>query len=108
MSATPSDQERRQHRRYPLAAGMQFHHGPSRREIHARSMDISAGGMRMCVPATAPVSSGQPLRVYMGGTRCPELVGMGDKPISATIVRVDRSGLITTGQLTIGVRFTAA
>ena len=62
----------------------------------------------MCVPATAPVSSGQPLRVYMGGTRCPELVGMGDKPISATIVRVDRSGLITTGQLTIGVRFTAA
>jgi hypothetical protein len=44
----------------------------------------------------------------MGGICRPELAGMGDKPISATIVRVDRSGLITTGQLTIGVRFVAA
>ena len=108
MSATPSDQERRQYRRYPLATGLQFHHGPSRREIPARSVDISAGGMRMCVPATAPVSPGQPLRVNMGGTCRPELAGMGDKPVSATIVRVDRNGLITTGHLTIGVRFAAA
>jgi len=108
MNELPNGDERRRHPRYPLATGMEFHHGPSRREVPARSVDISAGGIRMYVPPSAPVRPGQPVRMNMGAICRPEMIGMSRKSVNGTIVRVDRNGLTTTGCLSIGVRFAAA
>jgi len=108
MNELPNEDERRRHPRYPLATSMQFHHGPSRREVPARSVDISAGGMRMYVPPSAPVSPGQPVRMNMGAICRPEMIGIGRESVNGTIVRVDRNGLTTTGHLSIGIRFAAA
>ena len=108
MNELPNGDERRRHPRYPLATNMQFHHGPSRREVPARSVDISAGGIRMYVPVSAPVRPGQPVRMNMGAICRPELIGTDRKSVDGTIVRVDRSRLTTTGYMSIGIRFAAA
>ena len=108
MNELANEDERRRHPRYPLATSMQFHHGPSRRKVPARSVDISAGGIRMHVPVSAPVRAGQPVRMNMGAICRPEMIGMDRKSVNGTIVRVDRSGLTATGNLSIGIRFAAA
>ena len=88
-----------------MATTVQFYHGPSRREYPARSVDISHGGMLMYVPAGVPVARGQPIRLTIGSHGRPELAGLGNKPLDATIVRVDRKGMIELGHLPVGVRF---
>ena len=98
-------EERRRHKRYPLAAGIHFQHGPSQQEFPARTADISDGGLLMKVPATAPLQVGHPLTVHLS-----EVPGTGwehyrGEPTPATVVRVDRSTLLNSGHLTVGVRF---
>ncbi len=61
--------------------------------------------MLMYVPATVPVHPGQTLRVNMGTLPAPELGSMPDRPMDATIVRVDRNALLSTGHIAVGVRF---
>ena len=107
MSLEPST-ERRAHPRYPLATSVQFFHGPSQRDFPARCVDISVGGLLMHVPAAAPVQSGQPVRLSMGGVDRPEFAGLGGKPLDGTIVRVNRQTLIEKGHLAVGVRFAQA
>ena len=107
MSAEAST-ERRQHARYPLATSVVVFHGPSRREFPARCADISAGGMMMHVPATTPVQPGQPVRLSVGAVSRPEFASLSFKPVDATIVRVDRSYLLTRGNVAVGVRFAQA
>jgi len=88
-----------------MATTVQFYHGPSRREYPARSVDISHGGMLMYVPASVPVSRGQPIRLTIGSTARPELAGLGDKPLDGTIVRVDRQKMLQLGHVPVGIRF---
>jgi len=97
--------ERRRHPRHPMATSVEFFHGPSRRSFPGRSVDLSAGGMLMYVPATTPVQPGQPIRLSMGSIDRPEFSGLGDGPIDATIVRVDRMPLLSKGHIAVGVRF---
>ena len=100
--------ERRQFPRHPLATGVEFFHGPSQREYPGRCVDISEGGMSMYVPASVPVQPGHPIRLVLGGVSRPEFAVMADKPIDATVVRVDRHRLLKTGHLAIGVKFGGA
>jgi len=104
MCASPAV-DRRAHTRYPLATSVEFHHGPSQRNFPARCVDISAGGMLMYVPAATPVQPGHPVRLQMGAVSRPEFAGLADKPISATVVRVDRRSILSSGHLAIGLRF---
>ena len=96
---------RRRYVRYPLATTVQFYHGPSRRAFPARTVDISSGGLLMHVPASTPVAPGQPIRLTLGNHEGCEAVGLDGGPIHATIVRVDRRGLLDQGHLPVGVRF---
>jgi c-di-GMP-binding flagellar brake protein YcgR len=107
MGAGPSV-ERRQHQRHPLATGVQFYHGPTQREFPARCVDISAGGMLMYVPVTIPVQPGQPIRLTVGGGTRPEFAVMTERPLNATIVRVDRRKLLSAGHIAVGVKFAEA
>ncbi|MBS3820981.1 MAG: hypothetical protein GVY16_08790 [Planctomycetes bacterium] len=54
MSASPAA-ERSQHQRHPLITSVLFYHGPSHREFPGRCVDISNGGLQMCVPAASPL-----------------------------------------------------
>ena len=100
--------ERRQHRRYPLATSIRFHHGPSQGDYPGRCVDVSAGGMLMYVPPNVPVRVGQPIRLPGGSFTCPGLPGFTNIHVDATVVRVDRGKFVATGQLAVGVRFSLA
>ncbi len=100
--------DRRQYQRFPLATSVQFHHGPTQREIPARSMDVSANGMLMSVPPNTPVHAGQAVKLNMSQFPLRSLNHVANGSVSATVVRVDRGCLTSEGQLLIGVRFAAA
>ena len=97
--------DRRQHVRYPLATTVQFYHCPSRREFPARSIDMSAGGILLYVPAGTPVASGQPIQLKLGVHGRPEFAPLSDAPLDGTVVRVDRKRMLDMGHLPVGVRF---
>jgi len=88
-----------------MATGLQFHHGPSRRQVPARSVDVSESGMLMYVPATTPVRTGQAVYVNMAGVGP---MASSREPLQATIVRVDRADMTSKGYLGVGLRFAAA
>ena len=104
MSGTAST-ERRKHPRHPLSTSVQLLHGPSGRELPGRCENISAGGLLMHVPATSPVRPGQTVRLNVGSINRPEFERLGEGPVDATIVRVDRNALLAGGHLAIGGRF---
>ena len=104
MNATPTA-DRRQHQRIPLATGVQFFHGPSRRDFPGRCVDVSNGGMLMYVPATTPVKVGQPIRLDMAAVGRPDVRQPGEQPVDGTIVRVSRHSLLATGHVAVGVKF---
>jgi len=104
MERQPST-DRRQFPRHPLATTVNFYHGPTRREYPARSVDISHGGMLVYLPAAAPVAPGQTIRVTIGSHGRPELSELSNRPLQATVVRVDRRGMLALGHLPVGVRF---
>lgn len=107
MTAEPSV-ERRQHQRFPLTTSVQFYHAPSQRDFPGRCSNISAGGMLLHVPAATPLQPGHSIRLDLGSVNRPEFANLGDIPIHATIVRVDRKALLKVGHLAIGVRFAQA
>ena len=107
MTAKPSV-ERRQHRRFPLTTSVQFYHAPSQRDFPGRCADISAGGMLMYVPATTPLQPGHSIRLSLASVNRPEFANLGDSPVEATIVRVDRQALLQAGHLAVGLRFAQA
>ena len=109
--------DRRRHQRYPLSTGVQVYHEPSRGELPARAVDISDGGMLMVMPVSAPVKAGQPVRLRIrrmpaldrfGQGPAGPLGALGNMPLKARIVRVQRRGLLTTGRLAVGVEFAGA
>jgi hypothetical protein len=102
-----TDTERRQHNRIPRVVSIRLHHELTDREIPARTVDISDGGLLLSVPATAPVAPGQTVRVRAGQDVLPRVPmrttpGEADE-LEATVVRVDRNALLSTGQLQLGV-----
>ena len=100
-----SSADRRLYVRYPMATTVEFYHGPSRRYFRAQTVDISAGGVLMYVPASAPVAPGHPIRLTIGSRNRPELAGLSSRPLDATVVRVDRQRMLSHGMLPVGVRF---
>ena len=96
--------ERRQHPRFKLVTKVDFHHGPTDRDFPAKSVDISAGGMMMYLPATVPVHKGQSVNVTVGSSDSPEFAGL-DETIFGKITRVDREPLLATGNIAISVKF---
>ena len=100
--------ERRKHQRFPLCTGISFFHGPARRDFPGRSVDISESGLMMLVSPSTPVQVGQYIRVSVAAVPRPEFAGQAGQPRDATIVRVDRAGLLNTGRVSIGVKFNNA
>ena len=97
--------ERRRHARHPLATSVDFYHGPAQRSFPARCVDISEGGLLMFVRADTPVRPGQAVRLGLGVLNRPEFACLGNRPVDATIVRVNRQALLSEGNLAVGVRF---
>jgi hypothetical protein len=68
-------------------------------------VDISQSGLLMYVPARTPVKAGDALELNMGSVSQPEYSALGANPVQATVVRVARETLLTTGQIAVGVKF---
>ena len=98
---SPPDTERRKHARYPLSTGLHFYHEPTKRDVPARCENISQGGLKMFVPVRTPVKAGDSLRVALSDA--PDEVGEG--PLDATAIRVDRNQLLTAGHIAVGMEF---
>ena len=105
MMVQDAPSERRMYPRYPLPTSVQFHHGPSRRDFPARCANISEGGMLMYVPVTSPVQPGHPISVTIGSVSRPEFAALSERPVDATIVRVDREALLEEAHLAVALRF---
>ncbi|MFP4141253.1 MAG: PilZ domain-containing protein [Planctomycetota bacterium] len=100
-----SAKDRRAHQRFPLATSVQFHHAQSRRDFPGRSVDLSGGGMLMYVPATAPVHTGQTIKLNLGHVPISEVPDFAGRDVNATVVRVDRNTLLSSGHIAVGVHF---
>lgn len=61
--------------------------------------------MLVYVPASAPMSQGQYVRVSFPNEGHPELAGLPEPPLEATVVRVDRRRLAQIGYLPVGLQF---
>lgn len=105
MCATTAD--RRKHARHPLATSVEFYHEPSRKTFPGRCIDISHGGLMMFVPATAPLQAGHSIRVTVGSIDRPEFANLGQEPMAATVIRVQRHTLLSLGSVAVGIRFEA-
>jgi len=97
--------ERREHVRHPMAAAVELYHEPTRRSFPARSVDCSAGGMLMYVPAQTPVAAGQAIRLTFSKAGKGEMAALTGKTTNATVVRVERAKIISLGRLPVGVKF---
>jgi hypothetical protein len=75
----------------------------------ARCQDISRGGMLVFLPSTAPLKEGQAVTLEVGQMledALPDpLPAFAGQYIQATVARVDRRAILTTGHLVVGVRF---
>lgn len=94
--------ERRRHPRKATQAAARLIHLASRRAFPCRLADTSAAGAQLTVPPTAPVNVGHEIQIEPEG-----FTGLSDgaRAIAATITRIDRSNLLTQGNITIGVEF---
>ena len=97
--------ERRICPRHGLAVGVRFSHAMSKRDFPGRCVNLSTSGLLMYVPAGAPVKPGHQVHLTLGQVPQPALAGLSDTRIEGTIVRVDRSVLLTQGRLAVAVRF---
>ena len=93
--------EQRKHPSRPLPVRVEFHHDASGRDFPARCVDASRGGLLVYVPAATPVKAGDSLRVALSDA--PDEVGEG--PLDATAIRVDRNQLLTAGHIAVGMEF---
>ncbi len=105
---TSSPKDRRTYPRHPLVTGVQFSHGPSQRQFPGRCIDISKGGMLMFAPVATPVQPGDYVKVTLGSVGRPEFASLGERPIEASVVRVDRKALLSKGHIVVGMRFMQA
>jgi hypothetical protein len=112
----PHTTERRAYPRRPAQAGIRFYHAASRRELPARTLNVSRGGLAMLVPSYVPVREGQSIQILS----LPPLDGEGprgdgleddagprdlERPLDAAVLRVDRASILATGQVQLSVRF---
>jgi hypothetical protein len=72
-----------------MATRVEFYHGPSGRIFPGRTVNLSSGGVLMHIPAGIPVQIGQPIRLAVGCVNRPEFAGLSERPVDATVVRVD-------------------
>ena len=104
MSFEPQS-ERRRHPREKLEVPLRFYHASAQREFPARCIDVSGGGMRVTIPVTTPLSTGQQVQVLRASGKDVQSLFLLDDKIDATVARIDRGGLTTTGQLVVGLKF---
>jgi c-di-GMP-binding flagellar brake protein YcgR len=82
-----------------------FRHLRSGHEFAGWCLDISDGGMKLAIPLTAPLLCGHCIEISLPASILAEQHLPSGDWISAEVVRVDRSKLVTNAQLTVGVRF---
>ena len=99
--------ERRQHRRYTVQAASRVLHDASGRNFPCQCTDISVGGAYLAVPATMPVRVGHTVRLSGADHFTEQVTDLLGGDLAATVVRVDREALLTTGHVIIAVRFSA-
>jgi hypothetical protein len=61
--------------------------------------------MLLYLPVAAPVATGQAVQITLGRHGRAEFASLSDRPIPATVVRVDRGRMTDIGYLPVGLQF---
>ncbi len=70
--------------------------------------DISASGLRIELPASAPLTQGEILNIHLGPTHAGQSLANRRQMMPARVVWVDRHEALRTGRLSAGVEFIAS
>ncbi len=100
---TLSESERRRGLRIRQARPIKIYEPTSNRFIGGQTLDISATGLRIELPASTPVREGSPLHIHVGLNQQGESLANRRQMMQARIVWVDRDWNIRHPKLTCGI-----
>jgi hypothetical protein len=69
--------------------------------------DVSVTGLRIELPASAPLAEGEILNIHVGRTHAGQSLANRRQMMPARVVWIDRHDSLRTGKLTAGVEFIA-
>jgi c-di-GMP-binding flagellar brake protein YcgR len=97
--------DRRRHPRSELRDSLRLTHQPTHRQWPGRALDVSRGGMKIALPAAAPVREGHEVTLSLPKVSSEQFAKLAEHELAARVVRVDRSSLLCEGYVAVGVEF---
>lgn len=103
QSDSAGDSERRRGLRIRQERPIKIYEPTSNRYIGGQTLDISATGLRIELPASTPVREGSPVHVHVGLNQQGQSLANRRQMMQARIVWVDRDWNIRHPRLTCGI-----
>jgi hypothetical protein len=100
--------ERRRGLRIRQARPVKIFEPAASRYFGAETLDISATGLRLELPAFAPLCEGEILNIHVGPTRSGMALANRRQMMPARVVWVDRAEAMKSGRISAGVEFLAS
>ena len=100
--------ERRRGLRIRQARPVKIFEPAAARYFGAQTCDVSAMGLRLDVPAFAPLCEGEVLNIHVGPSHAGQALANRRQMLPARVVWVDRSDAMRSGRITAGVEFLAS
>jgi hypothetical protein len=107
LSAGSRHTERRRGLRIRQARPVKIFEPAASRYFGGATHDISATGLRLELPAFAPLLEGEVLNIHVGASPSGQPLANRRQMMPVRVVWVDRSCAIRTGRITAGVEFLA-
>jgi hypothetical protein len=104
---SPRGVERRRGLRIRQARPVKVYEPVAGRYYGGETQDVSATGLRLALPVSAPLRPGRLLNIHVGLSELGQSLACRRQMIPARVVWIDRSGG-TSGTLTAGVEFLAS
>ena len=100
--------ERRRGLRIRQARPVQIFEPAASRYYGGQTEDVSTTGLRVELPASAPLQQGEVLSIHVGPSLCGQSLANRRQMMPARVIWVDRNEAIRSGRLTAGVEFLAS
>ena len=100
--------ERRRGLRIRQARPVKIFEPAASRYYGAQTQDISTTGLRLELPAFAPLCEGEVLNIHVGPSRAGMALANRRQMMPARVVWVDRHDALRTGRISAGVEFLAS
>ena len=105
VSAGSRGAERRRGLRIRQARPVKVFQATAARYFGGQTEDISTTGLRVELPATAPLGEGDMLSIHVGPSRMGQALANFRQMMPARVVWVDRVDSMQTGRISAGIEF---